>query len=152
VFLDKVHKLSAEVTFLYETTGTISKLTSGIKRLFGKKEEKDPCDMFEVVFFKYEKQQDGEPKKEVLCEGSGSWLSFIQVDNALLWRVDKPTEDPWIEKMDKRLLSDSLFREDSKYIKIKDYDNAQKEKENLENRQRADAKLRKDFHESQASK
>jgi len=146
VFLDKKNKLSAEITFLYEEVGTISKLTSGLKSMFGSSKEKATSDQFEVVFFNYEKQTGGDAKKEVLCEGTGSWMSHIQINNDLMWKIDD-SEDDWIENMENRLPSDSLFREDSKYIKLKDFDNAQKEKDNLENRQRADAKLRKENQE-----
>jgi hypothetical protein len=43
----------------------------------------------------------------------------------------------------KKLPSDSKYRVDSKYIREKDFTRAQKEKEDLENFQRQDAKLRK---------
>ena len=43
----------------------------------------------------------------------------------LLWKVEDHVEDPWIESMHHRLLSDSLFREDSRFIKIRDFHNAQ---------------------------
>ena len=42
-----------------------------------------------------------------------------------MWTVNEQDE-PWIEDMNHRLPSDSLFREDSKFIKEKDQENAQK--------------------------
>jgi len=143
VFLDKKNKISAEVNFMYEESGTITKLTSGLKSLWGGKKEKPPQDSVEIIFFRYEKAGE-DVKKEVLCEGTGSWLSFVQVDNKMLWRIDQETDVYWTEDPAKRLPSDSTYREDSKYIKLKDFDNAQREKEALENKQRADAKLRKE--------
>jgi len=38
--------------------------------MFGSSKEKPTSDQFEVVFFNYEKQQGGDAKKEVLCEGT----------------------------------------------------------------------------------
>lgn len=149
VFLDKGNKLSAELTFLYEESSTISKVTSGLKKWFVATKEKPPSDLFEIVFFKYDKQQGGDAKKEVLKEGSGSWVSYVQVGEQVLWRVDEEVDQVWIEDPKKQLPSDSSLREDSKFIKIKDFENAQKEKDSLENRQRADAKLRKEYKEKQ---
>lgn len=149
VFLDKKNHLSAEVTFMYQESGTVSKIASGIKGLFSSKSEKPPSDLVEVVFFEYDKQTQ---VKKPLCEGTGSWVSHLQVDNKIFWKVDEALDDPWIEDMTRRLPSDSLFREDSKYIKLKDFDNAQKEKDNLENKQRNDAKLRKDYSEKNGAK
>jgi len=143
VFLDKKNQLSAEVTFLYQEVGTVSKIASGLKSLFSSKTEKPSSDLLEVVFFQYDKQKVKKP----LCEGTGSWLSHFQVDGKLFWRVDENADDPWIEDVNKRLDSDSTYREDSKYIKLRDFDNAQKEKEGLENKQRYDAKLRKEYKE-----
>jgi len=148
VFLDKKNQISAEVTFMYQESGTVSKIASGIKNLFSK-QEKPPSDLVEVVFFQYNKQTN---VKAPLCEGNGSWLSHFQVDGSLLWKVDQSADDPWIEDPNRKLASDSIYREDSKYIKIRDFDNAQKEKENLENKQRADAKLRKDFKDKNGEK
>jgi len=149
VFLDKKNHLSAEISFLYEETGTISKLATGIKKLFVSQQAKPTSDQFEVVFFNYTKLHDGSMKKNVLCEGTGSWLSHIQIDNQLYWLVNEEDE-PWIEEGDVRLPSDSLFRQDSKYIKLKDFDNAQREKEGAENRQRADERLRKEHKKETA--
>jgi hypothetical protein len=147
VFLDKRNKISAEITFLYEDEGTVTKVTSVFKKFFVGKKEKPFSDEFEVVFFNYDKLPNGELKKDVIFEGTGSWLSHFQVDKKILWRVDDFYDDPWIENMERRLPSDSLFRPDSKYIKAKDFDTAQKEKDALENKQRNDAKLRKEFKE-----
>jgi len=143
VFLDKKNQLSAEITFLYQEVGTVSKIASGIKNLFSSKKETPSSDLLEVVFFQYDKNKVKTP----ICEGTGSWLSHLQVDGKLYWKIDENSEDPWIEDVNKRLPSDSTYREDSKYIKLKDFENAQKEKEAAENKQRADAKLRKEHKE-----
>jgi len=144
VFLDRRQKISAEVNFLYEAQGTIHRVASGFKKLFGHHKEKLPTDAFEVVIFNYDKDKDGEAKKKILMEGSGSWVSHVQVNNKLLWQVDDSLDDPWIENMQGKLLSDSIFREDAKFIKMRDFDNAQKAKDVMENKQRNDAKLRKE--------
>ncbi len=53
-------------------------------------------------------------------------MSHIQFNNKLLWQVDESLDDPWIETMQGKLLSDFIFREDAKFFKMRDFDNAQK--------------------------
>lgn len=71
----------------------------------------------------------------------GNWLSHVDWDGVRFWTLvdDQPLE--W--KDDERPLpSDSRFREDLQALALGDLGAAQLAKETLENRQRADAKLR----------
>jgi hypothetical protein len=145
---DEKHRLVAQINFNYEETGTLSKLTSSFKGLFGGvKVEKPLNDTFTVSLFTFTKQKEnGEVEKAEICSGSGSWLSHLELEGELLWKVTDSIEDAWIPVEDKKLDSDSTHRQDCKYIKLKSYDQAQKEKDQLEDLQRRDAKLRKTKH------
>jgi len=142
-FKDETNNLVATLTFKYDEQGTIGALTSKMKGLFWKTEEKPPSDTIEVVINKVTETSEGEKKYEVVSQGSGSWVAYLQIDGQVLWRISDPLEqnEQWNTEVQK-LPSDSTLREDSKYLKIEDYDNAQKEKDALENLQRADKKLR----------
>jgi hypothetical protein len=146
---DEKHRLAAQVNFNYEEVGTLSKLTSSFKGLFGgsAKPEKPLNDTFTISLYTFTKQKEnGEVEKAEICSGSGSWLSHLEIEGELYWRVTDSIEDAWIPVENKKLDSDSTNRQDSKYIKEKNYDKAQKEKDLLENIQRNDAKLRKGKH------
>jgi hypothetical protein len=146
-FTDQTNQIAADITFNYEEVGTFSKIGSSFKGFFGgssAKTEKPQADTFKVNLYKIERQ-DGtnEIKKIDICKGSGSWLSHLQIDEDLYWKVDDSVEDIWIGDENKKLPSDSIYRVDSKYIREKDFTRAQQEKEDLENLQRQDSKLRK---------
>jgi hypothetical protein len=146
-FTDPVNQIAADITFNYEETGTLSKISSSFKSFFGSNNaqvEKPLADSFNLVIYKSEKQGDtNEIKKIEICKGSGSWLSYLQINGDLYWKVDETVEDVWVEDENKKLPSDSKYRIDAKYIREKDFNQAQKEKEDLENKQRQDVKLRK---------
>jgi len=144
---DSANKLTSQVTFNYQEKGTLGKLASGITGLFKSKaaQEKPAYDTFNVGIYKGDSYQEvNESAKVLLVKGSGSWLSHIELDGEVYWRQgDEIGEERWVEKQENKLASDSTHRLDSKFIKQKNYDQAQKEKELLENVQRNDAKLRK---------
>lgn len=145
---DEINKVGADVTFNYEDVGTMSKLASSFKGFFGSgsapKADKPLFDSFNVSFYTFNKPKDSnEVYKAEICSGSGSWLSHLQIGGEVYWKVTDPTDDTWVETDSLKLDSDSRNRMDSKYIKEKNWDQAQKEKEGLENLQRHDAKLRK---------
>jgi hypothetical protein len=146
-FTDQVNQITAEITFNYEETGAFSKISSSFKSFFGgsAQTEKPLADSFNLLIYKSEKQGDtNEIKKTEICKGSGSWLSHLQINGDLYWKVDASVDDIWLgEDESKKLPSDSKYRVDSKYIREKDFNQAQKEKEDLENLQRLDSKLRK---------
>jgi len=143
---DEKHRIGAEINFNYEEVGTMTKLASSFKGFFGgnTKSDKPLFDSFKISLFSFSKQKDTNTvEKAEICSGSGSWLSHLEIEGDLYWKVTDPAQDAWLETEALRLESDSRNRLDSKCIKGKNYDQAQKEKEGLENLQRHDAKLRK---------
>jgi len=145
-FTDEANQISADITFNYQETGTLTKITSSFKSFFGgsNQVEKPLPDTFNIILYKSEKQDESSSiQKTELCKGSGSWLSHLEIDGDLYWKIQDPVEDIWLDDDNKKLPSDSKHRLDSKYIREKNFDVAQKEKEAIENLQRADAKLRK---------
>jgi len=144
--IDQKNNVSAEVNFNYVDVGTLSKMTSAFKSLFRAPTQSDKplYDTFSVTF--YSLDADKETNAVVKTEkgkGSGSWLSHLEIDGELFWKIDTPVAHSWKTFEEKKLESDSSLRLDSKYIREKDYDKAQKQKDALENLQRGDAKLRK---------
>jgi len=144
--IDQKNKVSAEINFNYVDVGTLGKMTSAFKSFFRSPTQSDKplYDTFNVTFYSFDadKETNGIVKTEK-SKGSGSWLSYLEVDGDLLWKINTPVTQTWKTIEEKKLESDSSLRLDSKYIKEKNYDKAQKEKDLLENLQRADAKLRK---------
>jgi hypothetical protein len=141
-FVDAQNEITAEIKFSYNPTGTVSKITSGFKYLLGRgsktQGEKVYNDAFTVEIFSTETSE-----RRLLSTGIGAWLSFIELDGEALWQVTDEITHKWTDEVKGKLDSDSTHRLDSKLIRAKDYDKAQKEKDLLENHQRADAKLRK---------
>jgi len=144
--IDQKNKVSAEINFNYVDVGTLSKMTSAFKSFFRSPAQSDKplYDSFNVTFYSFDvdKETNGVVKTE-RAKGSGSWLSHLEIDGELFWKIDVPVASTWKTIEEKKLESDSTLRLDSKYIREKDFDKAQKEKDALENLQRADAKLRK---------
>lgn len=76
----------------------------------------------------------------VVCEGSGSWLEFIQFEGKVYWTIEDekaewlfPDDDTLREEAREYLLvSDSSYRSDLKGLREKNYDEAEKEKHDLE--------------------
>jgi len=141
-FVDETNKITAEVRFNYNAVGTVAKLTSGFKNLFGRgskaQEEKVLNDTFVLEIFRTENAV-----RKVLASGVGSWLSYVEIDGEALWQVTDAVQNKWNDEVNGRLESDSTKRLDSQFIRMKDFDKAQKEKDLLENTQRLDAKIRK---------
>ena len=73
----------------------------------------------------------------MLAEGSGSWLSHIEFDGKLIWKLGDQYEKWMIPKdagKDEYFLpSDSEYRGDHKCLKVKDYENAEIHKQDMEN-------------------
>lgn len=61
------------------------------------------------------------------------------------WSINNETHKPWLQQDVMILQSDSLKRNDLISITNSDYNEAQKSKDDLENLQRSDKKLREKF-------
>lgn len=142
---DQTNDLVAETTFNYVETGTLSKIGSTFKSFFTSSTSDKPVfDTFSVVVCHHTKNRETNAvMKSIVTKGSGSWLSHIEFDGRIYWKIANTITDLWNCNRDNKLQSDSTYRLDSKYIREKKYDRAQKEKDILENVQRNDAKLRK---------
>jgi hypothetical protein len=80
--------------------------------------------------------------KEIKSEGHGTWLGQIYVDGKKFWSHDDEYNEWRQDGFDIVLQSDSSKRDDLIGIINNDFENAQKFKEELENLQRKDKKLR----------
>jgi len=108
---------------------------------FGKVKKK-PSDYIEGTIF-----VKGEPVSQI----TGTYLGWLEIDGKRYfdYRYTQPFECK-IEKSP--LASDFQYRPDKALLALGHYDDAQKEKEQLEHIQRTDAKLRKQYKEEQANR
>ena len=125
---------------------------SGIFSMFSsKKEKKNPDyfvgDILKVSDVKIDNEgakHEREKKATSFCSISGEWSSFISFDNEIYWT--RNNEDLLsLYFMDFTLPSDSTFREDVKLFKEGKETEAQTIKENYEQVQRDDRKLREKY-------
>jgi hypothetical protein len=142
---DTTNNISAEIAFNYVETGTLSKIGSKFKSFFvSPSSDKPVYDTFTVTICKLTRNKETKAiMKNVVSRGSGSWLSYIEFDDDIYWKIKDTITDLWICSQPGKLQSDSTKRLDTHFIKMKNFDKAQKEKEILENMQRNDSKLRK---------
>jgi hypothetical protein len=150
LFFDKKNHLSAELTFNYDESGSFAKFAGKIKGLF-KSKLKATADMMQINFYTYQTDNQGNLAKTLLGTGSGSWLSYLEIDGNIYWKVNDPIKIFW-ESDPRKLPSDSRFRLDSYYIQLKDFDRAQMEKDRIENLQRSDKKLRDNYDKNHKKK
>lgn len=85
-----------------------------------------------------------------MAEGSGSWLEYLQFDGKVFWTIDDE-KDEWIMSNDDKvpeqareflLPSDSQLRADMGPLKAKNFEEAEKQKFDLEELQRKDKRNR----------
>merc|ERR1712000_54101 len=132
VFHDEKNKILAEVKINPETGGWFSW------------KKKLPSDYLDGGIFKY----TASPKdKKQVSKIDGSWLGCVLFDKQYYWNHKNgppkfkptPVENP--------LPSDSRFRQDIMQLKEGETDRANESKIRLEEKQRAEARLRKDYCE-----
>ena len=125
---------------------------SGIFSMFSSKKEKKNPDYFigdilklsDVKIDNEGAKHEREKKATSFCSISGEWSSFISFDNEIYWT--RNNEDLLsLYFMDFTLPSDSTFREDVKLFKEGKETEAQTIKENYEQVQRDDRKLREKY-------
>ena len=91
--------------------------------------------------------KNADTKKTLACEGNGSWLSHIEIDGKVVWKIEDPLPK-WkaegsLSDDIKMLPSDTIHRLDYPLIRAKeDFEAAEAAKIKLEEAQRADKKLR----------
>jgi len=125
-----VHETTGNMEFKDEENGIYCEIQFG-------KIKKKPSDYFEGII-----TVNGEAVSKI----SGSYLGFIDIDGKRYFDYRHVT--PFECKVETSPLeSDSLYRPDKVLLKSGYYDEAQKEKERLEEIQRSDRKLRKKYQE-----
>jgi hypothetical protein len=80
-------------------------------------------------------------EKTVICPIVGEFSSYLKFGNDVYWEYSK-YQCPPLKRMGFTLPSDSTFREDIIYLKLKNEDLSQKSKVCLEEIQRNDKRLR----------
>lgn len=89
---------------------------------------------------------DGVTKK--ICTVDGSWMGYLDFDDVRYWDARQLShaqrQDPKPVSDDRALPSDARFREDLSFLLHGDLARASEWKGTLEERQRYDAKLRKE--------
>ena len=83
-------------------------------------------------------------KKEIVATGYGSWLGQVHFGDKCYWSVLEE-QQMWEREGLNILPSDGRNREDLNAILKGDFDTAQKEKERIEEVQRADQRLRDEY-------
>jgi hypothetical protein len=93
-------------------------------------------------FFEGNIEKDG----NVICSVKGSYLEYIEIDGERYWDIRKNIH---IESypIKEQIKSSSIYRPDSLKLLEKDLEKAQEKKDEQENLQRHDRKLRKEWDE-----
>jgi hypothetical protein len=82
--------------------------------------------------------------KEMLSYIEGNWIDYVMIDGEKYWEIDKQLPLP-VTDATNPLPSDSSYREDLKAFKANNEEEAQRQKEIMEEVQRNDRKLRDKF-------
>lgn len=127
-FTDRKNNLTAEVRINPETGGWFSS-------------KKFPTDYIEGMIFTPSAKNP--EQKVVKSRIEGSWLGCIVFDGQQYWAYDQGAKFAAIP-VEKPLPSDCRYREDLVHLKKGDLEGAQTWKQKLEEKQRRDAKLRKE--------
>ena len=124
------HEAIGEMTFVDEINGYKAELSLG--KVSGKF-----SDFFEGTI---------EKDDEIISEFSGSYLSYIEFDEKRYWDIRRNINIEAFPVKD-QIKSSSVYREDAQLLYQKKNDEAQEAKNNLENIQRKDRKLRAQYAE-----
>ena len=83
--------------------------------------------------------------KDMISYIEGNWIDFVMIDGEKYWEIDKQLPLP-VTDIEDPLPSDSRYRDDLKAFIIDDEEESQKHKDNMEDIQRNDRKLREKFN------
>mmetsp|Transcript_7275 Transcript_7275/g.10110 ORF Transcript_7275/g.10110 Transcript_7275/m.10110 type:complete len:150 (-) Transcript_7275:32-481(-) len=123
------------------------------------KEYKKRVDAFSGSIYTFDPKVEGElmAKKKIddiekkqkdkvkdLSKIFGLYLEFVEIDGQKLWDITKDMPEQYIP-VNNPLPSDCRFREDLIYVKHNDFKIAENWKLKLEERQRAERKMRQEF-------
>mmetsp|Transcript_46488 Transcript_46488/g.75879 ORF Transcript_46488/g.75879 Transcript_46488/m.75879 type:complete len:395 (+) Transcript_46488:219-1403(+) len=135
VLTDEQNGLTCIVRFNPNEKGFFSQLFSW------QQDKTTPSDFFEAKIYRHDKNTPAE-KGEIIAEGEGSWLDKVLFKGEVLWDI-KDTHPSHPIPLDHPLPSDSRFREDLITLIKGDFDEAQKAKVRVEEKQREEARFRK---------
>ena len=131
-FIDEKNKILAEVKINPEVGGWFSW------------KKKLPSDYIDGAIYKYTNSvEDKKPVSKI----EGSWLGCILFDKEYYWNFKNGPPKFAPIPVDNPLPSDSRFRQDIIYLKAGEMDQAQDWKFKLEEKQRGEAKLRREYCE-----
>ena len=154
VIIDETNNMSCEITYNpnynNSASGTAYRWTVGwIPSMngLGKNELANRDARADDIHIRFYKNASDEEKKELVCEGHGSWTSYIEIGGTVMWKItnDLPlwkSKSKGISDNQLMLESDSQNRIDVPFIYNSIWEEAEKAKVELEELQRADKKLR----------
>jgi len=105
-----------------------------------------PTDYVKGEIYRFEMEGDDEVRTEIIAPVAGTWLGCIDIGGKPYWDHKQGMKLAKVIPVPNPLPSDSRFREDLVFLKAGDMEGAHKWKEQLENKQRRDARLRKEAH------
>jgi hypothetical protein len=139
VFVDKANNLHAELLFNQDSKARLKELKS--KGAAIPDPDSQPGDFMCVIISRLKKMGDGGIEKEPFQYGFGSWLESLTFGDKVYWKISTPIEE-WGMDESMTLPSDSGRRKDVQYMKAKEFEKAQQDRDALENQHKADEKLR----------
>jgi len=147
MFGDRVVEYDGEMFFRDKVNNLIGKLKINpeVASWFGWGKKKLPSDYIKGGI--YHMDADGNETGENLCEVNGTWLGCLEFDGLPYWSFELQMPKSLPVAVDIPLPSDCRFREDVIFLKAEDIPSAAEWKHNLEEKQRRDARLRKEYAE-----
>eukprot|EP01133_Synstelium_polycarpum_P002256 gene2256-2556_t len=144
VFTDEKNKIGCEVTFNPHELGFV-------RSIFSK--QKEPADYFTGQIFKLGSNSGKDKKRsesDVICNIEGTWLTQLAFDNEVLW--DLKMVPPGVIYEENPLPTDCRYRDDLMYLKDGNMEKAKEYKALIEDKQRFEAKLRKEGKKDKSKK
>jgi len=151
-FVDEKNKLGCDIAFNPNALGFV-------KSLFSK--QKEPSDVLSGFIYKLDsslsssngisssssssskkKESSSSSSTNNICKVEGSWLTELIIDNIVYWNIKM--QPSGIIYKENPLPSDCRYREDLKYLKEGNIEKAKEFKELIEDKQRSEAKIRKE--------
>lgn len=145
--------IMGERTYNYYGELVIKDFNNKIECIYKFNDESSGQGLLSKMFFGKEKINYDEGKitiksakdNKILSEGYASWLGEVKFDDEVLWSVFED-EIKWTQQgLDYLLPSDSMYRQDLICVINDNYEDAQSFKEQLEQKQRDDQKLREKY-------
>ena len=106
--------------------------------------KKDPTDYLTGHIYKYKNEPEGNDRQAV-SQVSGSWMGCVLFDGKRYWSHKDQLPKFGLTQTENPLPSDSRYREDVLYLRSDNLELAAEWKAKLEDKQRAEAKTRKQY-------